>query len=168
MLQGETDNMMQKEVIISITGRQMMEGASGEETVDLVTSGVMRRDGDEYTLMYQETDMGGETQTTLLVQGERVTILRSGEVTTQMVFEEGRKHFSYYDTYEGTLVVGINAGSVHAELNEQGGDIIMDYMLEIDHALAGENSIRINVREAPDQTHAFFGHRDMIRDQYIN
>jgi uncharacterized beta-barrel protein YwiB (DUF1934 family) len=160
--------MTQKEVIVSITGSQTTRESFGEETVDLVTSGVLRRDGDDYTLMYQEADMSGETQTTLLVQGSRVTILRSGEVTTQMVFEEGRKHFSYYDTHEGSLLVGINAGSVRADLSEHGGDIFMDYMLEIDHAVAGENRIRINVREAPDQTPAFFGHRDMHCDEYIN
>ena len=35
-----------------------------------------------------------------------------------------------------------------AQLDEAGGDIEIDYALEVDHAVAGRNSFRINVKEA--------------------
>ena len=35
-----------------------------------------------------------------------------------------------------------------AELSDQGGDIEVDYEIEVDHAMAGRNIFRINVKEA--------------------
>ena len=64
-----------------------------------------------------------------------------------MVFEEGRRHLSMYDTPYGALSVGINTRKMRAELDARGGNIEIDYAIEIDHAVAGENLFRINVRE---------------------
>ncbi len=64
-----------------------------------------------------------------------------------MVFESGCKHLSHYDTAMGALTVGVCATKVDAALDEAGGDIEIDYAIEVDCMLAGENTIRINVRE---------------------
>jgi uncharacterized beta-barrel protein YwiB (DUF1934 family) len=47
----------------------------------------------------------------------------------------------------GALTVGVCATKVDAALDEAGGDIEIDYAIEVDCMLAGENTIRINVRE---------------------
>ena len=85
--------------------------------------------------------------TTFQIERDRVTLLRVGEVNSQMVFEEGRRHLSMYDTPYGALSVGINTRKMRAELDARGGNIEIDYAIEIDHALAGQNLFRIHVRE---------------------
>ena len=81
-------------------------------------------------------------------EGELVTLMRVGEVNAQMVFQEGRRHLSMYNTPYGAMAIGVNTRHLLADLNDQGGDIEIDYAIEIDHAIAGRNIFRIKVTEA--------------------
>ena len=140
---------MENNVIISIQGRQSYEQAE-EETIELVTEGCLQPDGAEgYTLSYQESELTGleGTLTTFQIERDRVTLLRMGEVNSQMVFEEGRRHLSMYDTPYGALSIGVNTRRMRSDLSASGGSIEIDYAIEIDHALAGQNLFRIQVRE---------------------
>lgn len=65
-----------------------------------------------------------------------------------MVFQEGRRHLSMYNTPYGAMAIGVNTRRLLAELNDQGGDIEIDYAIEIDHAIAGRNMFQIKVKEA--------------------
>ena len=140
---------MENNVIISIQGKQSFE-AQEDDTIELVTEGQLLPDGDDsYTLSYQEsqlTGLGG-TLTTFQIEPKRVTLLRVGEVNSQMVFEEGRRHLSMYNTPYGALSVGVNTRKMRTQLSDKGGSIEIDYAIEIDHALAGQNLFRISVRE---------------------
>ena len=140
---------MENNVIISIQGRQSFED-QGDDTIELVTEGCLEPDGDDgYTLSYQESPLTGldGTLTTFQVEPERVTLLRVGEVNAQMVFEPGRRHLALYETPYGALSVGVNTRKMRADLSDRGGSIEIDYAIEIDHALAGQNLFRIHVRE---------------------
>ena len=98
---------MEKEVIISIKGMQKYENAE-PDTIELVTGGRLERDGESFTLSYQESAVTGMdgTLTTFQIEPERVTLLRVGEYTSQMVFQEGRRHMSMYNTPYGTMSIG--------------------------------------------------------------
>ena len=65
-----------------------------------------------------------------------------------MVFQEGRRHLAMYNTPYGSMTIGVNTRHLHADLTERGGDIEIDYAIEIDHTVAGRNVFQINVREA--------------------
>ena len=140
---------MGKEVVISIKGIQKYEGAL-PDVVELVTEGRLAREGDSYTLSYQESELTGleGTLTTIQVDGGQVTLLRVGEFNSQLVFQEGRRHFSMYNTPYGAMTIGVNTRHLLAQLTDQGGDIEVDYSVEVDHAMAGRNIFRINVKEA--------------------
>ena len=139
---------MEKEVIISIKGMQKYENAE-PDTIELVTGGRLERDGESFTLSYQESAVTGMdgTLTTFQIEPERVTMLRVGEYTSQMVFQEGRRHMSMYNTPYGTMSIGVNTRRMRSDLSASGGSIEIDYAIEIDHALAGQNLFRIQVRE---------------------
>ena len=140
---------MEKEVVISIKGMQQYEGAL-PDVIELVTEGRLARDGESYTLSYQESELTGldGTLTTIQVDGKQVTLLRVGEFNSQLVFQEGRRHLSVYNTPYGAMSVGVHTRHLLAELSDQGGDIEVDYSIEVDHALAGRNIFRISVKEA--------------------
>ena len=140
---------MEKDVVISIKGMQKYEGAD-PDTIELVTEGRLSRDEGGYTLTYQESELTGldGTLTTIQVEGEQVTLMRVGEFNAQMVFQQGRRHLSMYNTPYGAMAIGVNTRRLLTDLNDQGGDIEIDYAIEVDHALAGHNIFRINVRAA--------------------
>ena len=142
-----TDN-----VIISIKGRQIY-AEGGPDEVELVTSGVLKGDGrGGYTITYQESELTGleGTTTRLHIGGDKkVTLLREGNINSQMVFEEGRRHLSMYETPYGALSIGVNTRRMHSTVDEAGGDLEIDYAIEIDNLLAGQNLFRMSVKKNP-------------------
>lgn len=141
---------MEKQVIISIKGEQSYPGQE-QEVTELITAGMLADCGEDgFTLSYQESEVTGleGTLTTIQVEPQRVTLVRVGAVNSQMVFEEGRHHSSMYDTPYGALEIGIKTRRMRSNLGKSGGDILIDYGLEIDHGAVGNNRFRINVREA--------------------
>ena len=132
-----------------IRGMQSYEDTD-DETIELVTEGRLEEDGgDGYTLSYQESELTGleGTLTTFQIEKDRITLLRVGEVNSQMVFEEGRRHLSMYNTPFGALSIGISTRRMRSEFRQDGGEIEIDYAIEIDHAMAGQNLFQINIRK---------------------
>ena len=139
---------MEKNVILSIRGQQTVDNAD-PEVIELVTEGTLTtRENGNYTVRYQESELTGldGTQTTIEVESGSVTILREGQVNSQMVFEAGRRHLTMYNTPYGALSIGVNTRKMKVDLDETGGSIEIDYALEVDHAVAGENLFQIYVR----------------------
>ena len=147
---------MEKNVILSIRGQQTADNAD-PEVIELVTEGTMTdHQGGKYTVRYQESELTGleGTQTTIQVEGNSVSILREGQVNSHMVFEEGRRHLTMYNTPYGALTMGVNTRRMKVALDETGGEIEIDYALEIDHAVAGENLFQISIKERTHRTPA--------------
>ncbi len=140
---------MEKNVLISIKGLQRYDGAP-PDLVALVTEGRLTRTGQGYLLSYQESELTGleGTLTTIQVEEERVTLMREGEFNSQMIFQEGRRHLSMYNTPYGAMSIGVNTRRLSARLDDRGGDIQIDYAVEVDHAVTGRNTFQISVKEA--------------------
>lgn len=140
---------MEKNVVISIKGMQKYENTD-PDVIELVTAGRLAREGERYILTYQESELTGldGTQTTIQVEGEQVIMMRAGEFNTQMVFQEGRRHLSMYNTPYGAMAIGVNTRHLLAQLDDRGGRIEVDYAIEIDHALAGRSVFQIKVSES--------------------
>ena len=141
---------MEENVIISIKGSQLYEGQDPDVT-ELVTAGTLRREQEGYTIAYQETELTGleGTTTKLRIEGPRVTLMRQGSVNSQMIFEVGRKHLSMYETPYGALAVGIETRRLKNTVDEAGGDLEIDYAIEIDNLLAGKSLFQLNVKKKP-------------------
>ncbi len=138
---------MKKKVIISIQGKQSYPN-SEPDIIELVTEGTLEdQNGQGLTLSYRESEVTGleGTRTTIQVEPGRVTLLRQGALNSQMIFEEGRRHLSLYDTPYGALEVGVRTRRIHSSLNGRGGDVTIYYALEIGHGEAGRNMFHISV-----------------------
>ena len=143
---------MRDNVIISIKGKQLYAESSPDE-MELVTSGVLKRDSrGGYTVSYQESELTGleGTLTTIHVDGDEVSLMRVGEFNSQMVFREGRRHLSLYNTPYGAMTIGVHTRHLLAELGDQGGELEVDYSVEVDHTVAGRNVFHISVKELED------------------
>lgn len=141
---------MDENVIISIKSSQMADGQK-PDTIELVTAGTLLKEENGYTISYQESELTGldGTTTKLYIEGPRVTLVREGSVNSQMIFEEGEKHLSMYETPYGSMAVGIDTRRVVSTIGESGGDLRINYAIEIDNLLAGRTLFRLNVKKNP-------------------
>ena len=136
-------------VLLTIRSEQRFEDME-PDSIELMTEGTLELTGEGMILSYQESELTGleGTLTTIQVDGGPVTLMRVGEFNSQLVFQEGRRHLSMYNTPYGAMSIGVNTRHLMASLTDQGGDIEVDYTIEVDHALAGRNVFRINVKES--------------------
>ena len=139
---------MTKDVIISIRGTQDYAGTD-KDTMELVTEGKLEEQDGTLRLTYEESELTGMEGTTTVfqVEPEKVTLLRLGNVSSEMVFEEGHRHMSLYSTPYGNMEISIMARRLHSTLEPSGGRLEIDYDIEINHMLAGQSLFRIDVRE---------------------
>lgn len=140
---------MKKDVIISIQGLQHYAGMDSDN-IELVTEGKLEEAGGALRLSYQESELTGMEGTTTVfqVEPERVTLLRVGSVSSEMVFEQGRRHMSLYSTPYGSMEIGVLARKLNSTLGRNGGKLEINYDIEINHTLAGQSLFRIDVRES--------------------
>ena len=145
--------MEQHNVVITLRGKQYLEEGA-PEAIELVTEGLMEWKDGCCTLTYLETELTGmgSTKTVIQARGEEVTILREGEVYTQMVFRQGKRHLSLYNTPYGKMTIGVHARHVLVDLDENGGDLELDYNIEMDHAVTGRNVFAIHVERSEAQS----------------
>lgn len=140
---------MEKPVIISIRGVQ--SGIPGEEDVmELVTQGVLGgNEGDGFTLTYRESELTGleGTTTTFRIDKDKITLHREGTLNSEMVFQEGQKHVSLYETPYGGLMLGVDTWKARSDIGHTGGNLEIRYSLEVDNEKIGENFFQIQVKE---------------------
>ena len=131
-----------------------MADGQNPDTIELVTAGTLLKEENGYTISYQESELTGleGTTTKLRIEGPRVTLLREGNVNSQMIFEEGEKHLSMYETPYGAMAVGIDTRRIASTIGESGGDLRINYAIEIDNLLVGRTLFRLNIKKNPALT----------------
>ena len=138
-----------KDVIISIKGAQRPILAE-EDNIELITSGEYTLDGTEAVFSYMESEMTGleGTRTTFRVSPQMVTLTREGTMTAQMVFEQGKKHLFLYETPDGAMSMGVDTRRLRSGMGASGGEMEIEYAIDVDSVVVSENSFIIHVREA--------------------
>lgn len=133
--------------LITIKSDQMVEGSP--DSVEMLVGGIFTVTDSGYRINYDETDPenGSKTATEVTFDNETrvVTVKRSGEISTHMVFEQGKRHLVYYDTVYGSLLVGISTHRLSAGLTPDGGTLAVEYAIEIDSEVVNEIRLEIDV-----------------------
>ena len=113
---------MKQNVVLRIQGRQTY-GNQEPEVIELVTDGTMEFRNGGWDISYEEsalTGMEGVT-TTFRVEPGKVTLLRSGKLSSAMVFQENVPHDSLYQLEFGALLMTVKATRVFYDLVPDGG-----------------------------------------------
>ena len=144
--------MRMKDVIISVTGIQ--HGKDGPDAMQLVTAGQYGMDADEIRMTWTESELTGMegTRTSITVQPNSVVVSREGQLNTVMEFEEGQKHYFLYETPFGSATMGLNTRRIRNRLGMHGGDMEIEYTLDVDQNIVGRNRFYIQVQE-PKESH---------------
>ena len=124
---------MNKDVLIHVRGLQMMETDDAQEPIEIVVPGQYYfRNGSHY-LRYEEMldDTAETTVNYIKMSPNGVEVRKQGQVNVHMVFEEGKKNKTFYNTPFGTLQMGISATGLELKESEDGIQMKVDYALDM-------------------------------------
>ena len=139
---------MMKDVVISIRSLHGY-GGEDEDAIDFTTDGLYTFDGETACLTYLESEVTGleGTRTSVMVLPDKVVVDRDGSVMSRMIFREGEKNSFLYDTPVGSATLNMNTRGIHHRFDEHGGNMEIDYVLDMDHAFVSRNLFRMTVTE---------------------
>ena len=134
-------------VILSIQGRQTYVGQE-PEVIRLDTEGTMEFRNGGWDITYEESELTGlaGVTTTFRVEPDRVTLVRTGKLTSTMVFQEGVPHDSLYRMEFGALMISVNATRLFFDIVEDGGSIDLVYNIIIENTEAGVIDYHLDIR----------------------
>ena len=137
-----------KDVIISMHSVHGYD-QDDSQTVDFTTDGYYFREGDASCFSYLESDVTGleGTRTSVIVKPDYIVVDRDGYITSRMIFKEGEKNTFPYDTPFGTANLGIKTRHISQRFDEDGGELEVDYVVDMEHALVARNKIQLKIRE---------------------
>lgn len=145
IMNGETDAMLEREIRDE---NPMMEEP---EKIEMYCDGRLRLTDDTFSLSYEEgalTGMeGSETQLSFMrSQPGLLTMLRSGSVSTALVFEQGKRHLCSYNTPYMPFELCVHTLRVRNELLQK-GKLSLEYLIEIRGAQAEKCRLSLDVRD---------------------
>ena len=139
---------MAKNVIISIDTTYIY-GPDEEETIEFTTDGVYIFENNIGYLSYYETEVTGMegTRTSICIMPDSVVVDREGSISSQMIFKEGEKSSFVYDTPYGSATMGMDTRRIRHSMDSDGGELIIDYFVNIDSSTVTRNRFHVTVRE---------------------
>lgn len=154
MVNMEQEPSFKKDVIITIESRQVFEGCEPDR-IDLITAGRLYRRGGKYFVSYEESELTGMegTRTTLKLEGRQVTLTRTGTYPSHMLFSEHKSHVGLYQTDAGAFTVATHTSQLVNTIDENGGNLAIDYTVEIDSSLTGRHRLEMAVTPSASTRH---------------
>ena len=123
---------MEEKYLITIKGT--MEQRGDTDTVELMTRGSLVHKDGAYYIVYKETEATGYEGCTTTVKvaddARKVSMLRFGKQTSQLVIEKGTRHLCHYETGYGAISLGVSADVIEHALDENGGKLQFSYTLD--------------------------------------
>lgn len=141
--------MTNKDVSIKLVSVQI-DGEMRQET-ELLSDGTYEKTDKGYRIAYEESEATGfeGSVTTLETEGsQKVTMNRTGAVSSNLIVEDGRKHHCVYGTPYGDFTVGVNATFINSDLNDEGGKLEFHYVIDVNSSYVGDFEIIIEIKAA--------------------
>lgn len=138
---------MEENAIISLKTVQNVEGLDEPNEIELQTKGTFAEKNGKFYIIYEESELTGfeDTTTTIKVSEDSVSMTRKGKYSSRMVFRRGEKRLCSYNTPYGVIPVGVNPISMESRLDENGGDVDIEYILDIDNSEYLKNRLKLTV-----------------------
>ena len=90
-----------------------MEQRGDTDTVELMTRGSLVHKDGAYYIVYKETETTGYEGCTTTVKvaedARKVSMLRFGKQSSQLIIEKGTRHLCHYETGYGSVSLGVAA-----------------------------------------------------------
>lgn len=118
------------------------------DTAELFTKGEFRVHNGDYFVDYDETEATGYagSHVQLHISRESMTMTRTGQAFSSLVFEKGKRHFCHYGTEYGDCMIGISTVAMDNNITEKGGRFHVKYTIDVNGGLVTENEITLKIR----------------------
>ena len=138
---------MRKEVILTIRGTQYYEEGQ-PEVIELVTEGTLELVDGGWEIGYEESELTGllGVHTTFRVEEEKITLIRTGKLRSQMIFQIGVLHESLYQMEFGALMITVCATKLVHDITENGGTVDLTYGIDIEQSAGGMVEYHLDIR----------------------
>ena len=144
---------MEENYLITIKGT--MEQRGDTDTVELMTRGSLVHKDSAYYIVYKETETTGYEGCTTTVKvaedARKVSMLRFGKQSSQLIIEKGTRHLCHYETGYGSVSLGVSADVIEQRLDENGGRLKFSYTLDSGaESFISRNLVDITVDKLPE------------------
>ena len=133
--------------VIKVIGTQGVPDGE-DDVIELTTDGIYSRTETGFVLRYQESEITGlvGTTTTVEIEPDAITVERKGTLNSRMEFRENAKNSFVYDTQYGAATLGVETRRIKANFDDFGGDLCIDYIVNMEHAVVCKNKLEISVK----------------------
>ena len=136
---------------VSIMVPEQLPDEQDGENMEMITEGFVRVHGGRVEIVYDEGELSGMegSRTTISYaknDPKTVSMIRTGAVSTVLVFERGVRHLCTYETPYMPFQIGVFSLSVDNRL-ESDGVIALDYLIEIRGAQAERCKMTLKVQK---------------------
>lgn len=136
---------MRKKAIVKVVSLQK---DIDDKAIEVVTPGEFYKEGNYFYAIYNETELSGMegTRTTLKVSKEEFLLSRIGSTNGEMYFKKNSSDVSLYDTPYGALQLKIDTKELKVELDENGGEVYIDYNLTVANQEPQNTVLKVSIR----------------------
>lgn len=144
---------METNAMIYLKTLQSVDGEEETDEIELQTRGTFARKNGKFYIIYEESELTGfeDTTTTIKVSDDTVSMTRRGKYNSRMEFRMGEKCLCSYNTPFGVIPVGVNPISVENNLSDDGGNLAIEYILDIDNRDYLMNRLKLTVTKTISQ-----------------
>lgn len=138
---------MKRNVIVSVSS---IQSESKDDSVEIVTPGKFYKKEKDYYVSYDETKLSGMEGTTttfkISLDNDKFSLIRMGTTSTKMEFERDKEQIVLYNTPYGTLELKLETKNLNINVNEDGGDVLIDYTMLIGSDKPLQTTLKINIK----------------------
>ena len=134
-------------VLLTICGKQFYDEQE-PEVIELVTEGTLEAIENGWEIYYEETSLTGMEgiNTLFRIQPDKITLVRSGRLNSQMEFQLGVLHQSLYQMEFGALMITVCAMKIDCNVTAQGGTVDLTYGIDIEQSAGGVVEYHLDIR----------------------
>jgi uncharacterized beta-barrel protein YwiB (DUF1934 family) len=119
----------------------------GDPEINIFTTdGIVRTDGNEFTIDYVEKNEDYKTYCTLTVNGEVVKLSRRGAVECDILFDTATVCDTIYRVPPYAFDMSVRTARVRNSLTESGGDLRLIYLMNIG---GQDKKVRMSIKVKP-------------------
>lgn len=135
---------MKKNAVISVKSEQV---GIEDNPIEVVTPGRFYHEDDKYYAVYEETEISGMegTTTTFTIDKDKFSLIRMGTTATTMNFIKNNKNLTLYNTPYGMLEIEIDTKDLKIDVNDKGGDILINYNMCVSGQKVQQTTLKINI-----------------------
>lgn len=129
---------------------RLADDSPDQSSFTFSTRGYLRDGKDSIDISYNESELTGLAGSFTNISFPKgntslVTMARHGEYSTFLVFQDGKRYICAYDGAPFPYQLCIQTQSMKNRMREDGGELTLDYILEINGATAERSRLKMTV-----------------------